>query len=749
MAENKESDSVPDAPVASPGQQPQSEEKMEKPDGSKEPAAASKESTPAVAETESEPMETETEVKEEAEEKPPEETPNKDEKEEQGAVPSDQPKEPSEGEGSAVTAPPELQTPQVAEGDMKGAEADTPAEPMEVTESEAVEVQETVETSVLETTTTTLTAADVEPSPVQEEQSVVEDVMMEVENKENISDNVTVSSQDSGDKTYTEKLEPSGDCYCGEGRSYEDVELQCNQCFKWFHKACIKTVSVANTVPFMTTYTFCCKNCNVSKLETFSRKVANFKELCQCALANLQAKHKSLDPPKTMFSKETDLIPFIDTHWEQLTPMPRRTTITWHGTIVKAMMKDDDVFICKEKPDDPAASDAEYPIFGLLEQDLSKITPNSESKLGSSLKMESQKLSSSLSSSLNGNSNLVSSQRISRSAKRKGFDSNQGVTSSKRTRSEVPASQKLPAHGYPLEHPFNKDGYRYVLTEPDPHAPSSAFEEDQWIGKPIPAHLYRMALSKDVLLALHDRAPQLKISEDRLTVTGDRGYCMVRSTHGIKRGSWYFEVTVDQMPEGSATRFGWSQPLGNLQAPLGYDKFSYSWRSRKGTKFHESRGKHYSDGYGEGDTLGFFIQLPEKTEKDEIIPPTYKDRALIKFKSHLYFEEKDQTSEAEKALVPTTGTKIIFFKNGESQGVAYQNVYEGIYHPAVSLYKQSTVTVNFGPDFKYPPKSIPDHRPISDLAYLSAVEQTISDILFIVEHEKDYELAARGVLIDI
>nr|XP_054773431.1 fibrous sheath CABYR-binding protein-like [Lytechinus pictus] len=145
MAENKESDSVPDAPVASPGQQPQSEEKMEKPDSSKEPAAASKESTPAVAETESEPMETETEVKEEAEEKPPEETPNKDEKEEQGAVPSDQPKELSEGEGSAVTAPPEappeLQTPQVAEGDMKGAEADTPAEPMEVTESEAVEVQ--------------------------------------------------------------------------------------------------------------------------------------------------------------------------------------------------------------------------------------------------------------------------------------------------------------------------------------------------------------------------------------------------------------------------------------------------------------------------------------------------------------------------------------------------------------------------------------------------------------------------------
>lgn len=30
---------------------------------------------------------------------------------------------------------------------------------------------------------------------------------------------------------------------------------------------------------------------------------------------------------------------------------------------------------------------------------------------------------------------------------------------------------KLPAHGYPMEHPYNKDGYRYILAEPDPHAP--------------------------------------------------------------------------------------------------------------------------------------------------------------------------------------------------------------------------------------------------------------------------------------
>lgn len=33
------------------------------------------------------------------------------------------------------------------------------------------------------------------------------------------------------------------------------------------------------------------------------------------------------------------------------------------------------------------------------------------------------------------------------------------------------ATPRLPSHGYPADHPFNKDGYRYILAEPDPHAP--------------------------------------------------------------------------------------------------------------------------------------------------------------------------------------------------------------------------------------------------------------------------------------
>lgn len=120
----------------------------------------------------------------------------------------------------------------------------------------------------------------------------------------------------------------------------------------------------------------------------------------------------------------------------------------------------------------------------------------------------------------------------SRNAKRK-FPGDVGAAGKKGRGVDLNAA-KLPAHGYPLDHPFNKDGYRYLLAEPDPHAPfRQEFDESSdWAGKPIPGWLYRTLVSGTVLLALHDRAPQLKISEDRLAVTGDKGYATVRATHG-------------------------------------------------------------------------------------------------------------------------------------------------------------------------------------------------------------------------
>ncbi|XP_046806681.1 set1/Ash2 histone methyltransferase complex subunit ASH2 isoform X3 [Lucilia cuprina] len=443
--------------------------------------------------------------------------------------------------------------------------------------------------------------------------------------------------------------------------------------------------------------------------------------MCITAIANMRQNSLKEGKPKSIFSKDKEIIPFIEQYWESMTTMPRRVTQSWYTTVQRSLLKDVQItFTYEEHPENGA-------MFGLLSTDLTHIKPSYEAmgKLGALRLAEDGYAQASLS-------------KNNRQNKRKFPGTDSGPTGKKgRPSSDITANVKLPAHGYPLEHPFNKDGYRYILAEPDPHAPfRQEFDESSdWAGKPIPGWLYRTLVPNSVLLALHDRAPQLKISEDRLAVTGEKGYCMVRATHSVNRGRWYFEVTIEEMPEGSATRLGWGQEYGNLQAPLGYDKFGYSWRSRKGTRFSESHGKHYSEAYIEGDTLGFLIDLPQEKEVD-YLPNTFKDRPLVKFKSHLYYEDKDKIQETLKNLRIAPGSKIEFFKNGQSQGVAFSDIYAGSYYPTISIHKSATVSVNFGPTFKYP-EILTNYKAkgMYDRVEELICEQSLSDLLYLTENE--------------
>jgi len=222
------------------------------------------------------------------------------------------------------------------------------------------------------------------------------------------------------------------------------------------------------------------------------------------------------------------------------------------------------------------------------------------------------------------------------------------------------------------------------------------------------------------------------VSDDRVWLTGAKFYCTARATHGVKKGSWYYELRVSEMPEGGALRLGWAQKNANLQAPLGFDKFGYSCRSRKGTRFHDSIGKKYGEGFGQGDVIGCLIELPKLPGVD-YLPSTCKDKPLIKFKSHLYYEEKDELQENLKALKPLPGSKITYFVNGKSLGVAFSDIYQGEYFPAVGLYKQVHVKFNFGPRFKYPPIRVPNFKAMSDRAKDLEVEQTMADMRFFSE----------------
>jgi len=320
-----------------------------------------------------------------------------------------------------------------------------------------------------------------------------------------------------------------------------------------------------------------------------------------------------------------------------------------------------------------------------------------------------------------------------RGAKRK-LEQSSSLTS-KKSRGEL-QTPNLGPNAFPKEHLFNRDGYRYILAEADVHAPfRQEFDESaDMAGKPIPGFLCRVLTPETVLLSFHDRAPQVMMSDDRMGVTGHKFYCTIRANHSVNHGTWYFEAKIADLPEGAATRIGWAQKNANLQAPLGFDKFGYACRSRKGTKFHEAVGKHYCDGYKTGDVLGCMISLPA-IPKHDYMPPSFKDKPLVKFKSHLYFEEKDREKENLEQLKPLPGSKITFYKNGESLGEAFSNIYMGDYFPAIATYKNAKVKLNFGPRFKFPPPGSLKVRPMCHRAEEVVIEQSLSDMRFFTEND--------------
>ena len=120
-----------------------------------------------------------------------------------------------------------------------------------------------------------------------------------------------------------------------------------------------------------------------------------------------------------------------------------------------------------------------------------------------------------------------------------------------------------------------------------------------------------------------------------------------------------------------------------------------------------------------------------------ILPLTHKDDALIKFKNFLYFERKDWVEKAVKALKPLPGSRIECFKNGVSQGVAWEDIFDGTYYPAVSLYKNVAVSVNFGPSLICPPRGLNDYQPMNDVVLKACIEQTMADMMYNMEFEEE------------
>ncbi|GMR37033.1 hypothetical protein PMAYCL1PPCAC_07228, partial [Pristionchus mayeri] len=530
-------------------------------------------------------------------------------------------------------------------------------------------------------------------------------------------------------------------CYCDAVRQVGTLELLCSGCSKWFHGSCLKDLADFNGLPFMICYSFNCKNCSPSKTESWTPKQANFIHMCVTVLANLTKDHCEKEgiplieplPQHCFFNLERQIIPFVKENWSWLTSMPQRVKNTWHSTLQKTLIKESDLF--KVHPNDENS-------FALVELDMASISPAHEA-----VKQIGRKVSA----ANNLTTTLVDQSKIEKLAavddgpktrgasKRKVVEPSTSSTLPKKAKTTADYSSARIGSNTFVEIPFNKDGYRYHMIEQDKNVydKNAAQEEEGTTARTIPGHLYRIAHSPTVTLSPNDRAYQLRMNDDNLIITGNEGYCVARATHSIAAGKWYFEVELTKAPADSAVRIGWAQQYGVVQACVGYNKFSYGWRSRKGTKFHNGVGKtYYRNGFKEGDVLGCLISLPFDScnpgpDSSKYLPSSGKDHTMIKFKNRYFFEEHEDPANVMKRLEPLEGSYVEFFHNGVSCGIAFTDLYRGFYFPAVSLFHQAQLRLNFGPSFTHaPPDGV---RPMSERPEELAVHQSLSDIIYLVD----------------
>ncbi|CAD6258345.1 unnamed protein product [Miscanthus lutarioriparius] len=185
---------------------------------------------------------------------------------------------------------------------------------------------------------------------------------------------------------------------------------------------------------------------------------------------------------------------------------------------------------------------------------------------------------------------------------------------------------------------------------------------------------------------------------------------MVRATHGVTAGTWYFEVKIVYLGPTGHTRLGWATNRADIETPVGYDAYGFGYRDVDGAKVTKAwRDKYADEGYGEGDVLGFYISLPNGKQYE----PKQPNKGMP---LHVQVPKK-----AQKTPDPVPGSEICYFKNGVCQGSAFKDIPGGRYHPAASMYTEPgepdcIIKFNFGPNFEFLPQDfggLPIPQPMS------------------------------------
>ncbi|KAI1807589.1 hypothetical protein F4811DRAFT_505193 [Daldinia bambusicola] len=242
---------------------------------------------------------------------------------------------------------------------------------------------------------------------------------------------------------------------------------------------------------------------------------------------------------------------------------------------------------------------------------------------------------------------------------------------------EVPAPDGSTIQFYETsEHVFNKKSFHYLHCIADPAFPSS-FYYRQTEPEPYGAHI-----------SFEDAAAHMYMDQLGRHITTDKGFRTARANVAVRQGRWYWECkitrgTIKSSADGTVeshghVRMGFARREASLDAPVGFDAYSYGIRDVQGQKVHMSRPKDFfppGEEIREGDVIGLEIQLPSEHLHRKVVQGQYnpavdlldeedpimeaanivRDRIPIRFKQHIYLEKIDYhtTKELEDLMNPS------------------------------------------------------------------------------------------------
>ncbi|TVY15826.1 Set1 complex component ash2 [Lachnellula arida] len=230
------------------------------------------------------------------------------------------------------------------------------------------------------------------------------------------------------------------------------------------------------------------------------------------------------------------------------------------------------------------------------------------------------------------------------------------------------------------DHVYNKKNFHYTHCIADPAFPSSLY--------------YRQSETEPFgpRLNFEDTSTHMFLDEGAHHITTNKGFRMAKGNVGVRSGRWYWECKITSgIPKrkhstsnlntesaNGHVRMGWARREATLDAPVGFDAYSYGLRDAQGQKVFMSRPKDFfppGQDIQEGDVVGLEINLPSEALHRKVVEGHYnpavdladdeaplietsdiiRDRVPIRFKAHLYFEqiEYSPSKELEELMNPS------------------------------------------------------------------------------------------------